>query len=81
MSEGVVKGTHILFVPAAPGAKTKGWTVDNAYGDGTLGFVGWFGRWRKYCFFPAEGTVFEEVCLRETADFCERETKEYKARR
>jgi hypothetical protein len=41
----------------------------------TLGVIRWFGRWRKYAFFPESDRVFEQTCLREIADFCEQETK------
>lgn len=45
-----------------------------------LGEVKWFGRWRKYAFFPSEHIVgvFEEDCLRDIADFIEAQTKEHK---
>lgn len=43
-----------------------------------LGIVKWHGAWRKYSFFPAEGTVFEWDCMRDIADFCESETKKYR---
>ena len=41
-----------------------------------LGQVRWFPRWRKYSFFPRPDRVFESSCLRDIADFCERETLE-----
>lgn len=72
-------GTHIKFVPGRPKPKTKVWSILNNYGDGELGTVQWFSRWRKYSFFPADNTVYEEVCLREIADFCQRKTTEHKA--
>jgi hypothetical protein len=40
-----------------------------------LGVVKWFGAWRKYVFFPAEYTLYEQDCLRALADFCELETR------
>src|SRR3989338_3930957 len=45
-----------------------------------LGQVYWFNRWKRYSFFPASETVFEQDCLRKIADFCEGETKEAKLR-
>ena len=33
-----------------------------------LGIIKWFSRWRQYCFFPVEGTIYNKDCLREIAD-------------
>jgi len=76
-----VEGTHIKFVPAPPKPKTKVWWVVNKYENNCIGNIGWFGRWRKYSFFPKSDTVFEEVCLREIANFCEKETQEHRKQR
>lgn len=69
-------GTHIIFRPVAvtPGMVTKRWIVVNKYGDGDLGFVKWFSRWRKYAFFPMNECIFEEVCMREISEFIETRT-------
>lgn len=59
------------------GKATKVWTVSegtNCRGP-ELGQVRWFGRWRKYAFFPEGGKVFEETCMREISYFCETATK------
>jgi len=74
-------GTHIVFVerPAPASYKTKIWSVENRHGDGFLGDVRWYVPWRCYSFYPATACVFEKVCLREIADFCDRKTKEHKA--
>jgi len=54
--------------------KTKVWrVVSNA--DDSLGEIRWFGRWRKYAFYPEIFTVYEQDCLRKIADFCESESK------
>lgn len=45
-------------------------------GGDPLGEVKWFGRWRKYAFFPERDCVFEQDCLRVIAEFCERHTRE-----
>ncbi len=58
--------------------KTKIWNV-RALADGMqLGQVRWFGRWRKYSFFPCQGMVFEETCLRDIANFCVRRTIDHR---
>lgn len=40
-----------------------------------LGGIKWFGRWRKYAFYPVEGTIYEETCMREIALFIQQETR------
>ena len=41
--------------------------------EGTyLGDISWCSKWRKYAFHPEEGTVYEDICLREIAKFIER---------
>lgn len=77
-AEIIHQGTWIRFVAegVTRTGKTECWTVMSRDG---LGHVRWFGRWRKYAFFPAEGAVFEEVCLREIANFCQARTKEHRA--
>lgn len=54
--------------------KTGIYLVVAKTGGKNLGEVRWFGRWRCYGFYPYEGTVFERHCLRDIADFCERQT-------
>ena len=59
--------------------KTKVWdvlTADNE--ENFLGRIKWFGRWRKYSFFPASYTIFENQCLRDIADFMEEEMRKRK---
>ena len=64
------------------GRKTDIWNVDPLQAGGfTLGQVKWFGAWRRYAFFPSAGTVFEETCLRQIANFCQHETYVYKESR
>ena len=69
--------THwfITFEPLTPNPATKRWAVMPKDGSSQIGAVSWHGPWRKYCFFPVPSTVFEQVCLRDIADFCERETR------
>ena len=67
-------GTYIKFVPMKPKPKTKVWSVASNEGD-MIGVVSWYGPWRKYCYSPHACTVYEQVCLREIAAFCEAQTK------
>jgi len=70
-------GTHIEFVPTGVkvGQKTMRWDVMAKAGD-HLGEVKWFGRWRKYCFFPLSGCAFEGTCMREIVKFIEDRTRD-----
>jgi hypothetical protein len=63
------------------GQKTGIWRVMAQDNGAFLGKIKWFGRWRKYCFFPSGDTVFEEVCLRDIAKFVESETRKHRALR
>ncbi len=85
-----MSGKWVSFFPddVPKGRKTKQWTVvpqtDKETRDEAdyveLGLVKWHSPWRRYCFFPSPGTLFDAACLRETADFCERRTKAHRAR-
>ena len=61
-------------IGSLPGHRTNIWEVVTAdLGTGSkhsLGEIRWFGRWRKYCFYPRTDTLFEQTCLRDIADFC-----------
>jgi hypothetical protein len=77
--EPIIIKTHITFVHEKEhdGPKTRCWGVYTNYEPRTLlGRVAWFGRWTKYAFYPWPETVFEQVCLRDIAQFCEDRTRE-----
>ena len=62
--------------PSKSGA-TQTWSVRTiSDGNGYLGRIAWRGSWRRYSFYPDEGTVFEQQCLRDIAAFCEERTAE-----
>jgi len=60
------------------GQKTLRFLVTTADNRSVLGTVAWYSQWRRYAFYPTHGTVFEQDCLREIADFCETKTREHK---
>jgi hypothetical protein len=65
-----------------PGQKTNlygVWPEDDARHERPLGNIQWFGRWRKYAFNPLPGTVYEETCMEEIAQFMREETKAHMA--
>ena len=67
----------VAWAGTSESGKTNIWIVRNARDGSQLGRVRWFGRWRKYAFEPWAGTIFEYVCLREIATFCEEMTKDH----
>jgi hypothetical protein len=44
----------------------------------SLGEIKWNGRWRKYCYYPVEDTVFDAKCLQEIINFLEHLREERK---
>jgi hypothetical protein len=77
----VEKIRYLYFVEIAPNPKTKVWKILDESAKFELGRIRWFGRWRKYCFFPTADTVFEQDCLRDIAEFIESQTKLQRAKK
>ncbi len=75
-----VQGSFIIFRRdlLAEKGKTQLWFVLTMDQSMVLGNIRWFGRWKKYAFFPNPETVYERTCLREIADFCEYITEFHK---
>ncbi len=46
-----------------PAQKTRRFFLKNKENGFTIGEIKWYGPFRKYSFFPADNTVFEEQCL------------------
>lgn len=77
------KGAYIgiRLIGTSESGKTNVYEVRTWDTDGfRLGTIKWFGRWRKYAFYPEAGCLFEETCLRDIAEFCEQETKAQRRR-
>jgi hypothetical protein len=82
--EVVEKGKYIQFVDAGYSAsgKTKIWDVATIEDqEDLLGEIRWFGSWRCYAFYPYDKTVFEKTCLRDIANFCEKQTLKKREKR
>ena len=43
-----------------------------------LAKISWFGKWRRYVFYPSEGTLFDAACLGEVKEFIDNLMKERK---
>lgn len=56
--------------------KTRVWRVYNFYHRNVIGFVKWYGGFRRYCFYPEIEDVswitFDSDCLRMVADFLDK---------
>jgi hypothetical protein len=76
------EASYIEFRPAylSPGMKTDKWAVVTTGGLHILGEVRWFNAWRGYALIAEAGTVFEEKCLREIAEFTEEQTNLHRAK-
>jgi len=56
---------YVQFEEDPSKAKTRNIAVNSADGTFWLGQIKWFGRWRRYAFFPAPEMVFDVYCLNE----------------
>ena len=73
--------TYLRFVEApSPGRVTRIWEV-HSRGGSWLGRVSWYAQWRRYTYSPAWPQHLDAACMRELADFCERETEGRKEER
>lgn len=62
----------IFFQKAESTGKTFVYHVINDFNQEVIGHIKWFGKFRSYSFFPLPDTVYEKVCLRDIANFCEK---------
>lgn len=81
-SERTAMASFIKFteVDLKDGRKTRVWAVMTLDGCHCLGRISWYAPWRKYSLATDEcphahgKRRFEEVCLRDIADFCQKQT-------
>ena len=59
---------------------TKRISVKNT-GNYLVGTISWHAAWRRYTFTSEPYFVLDHECLREIANFLEKETREHKERR
>lgn len=62
------KYLDINFLKYSPSGKTVVFQVKSK-NDDFLGTISWHAPWRKYCFFCATSTIFDNECLQEIAIF------------
>lgn len=66
------EGRYIRFekLPRKENRKTDVYKIVTKYENPEIiGSIEWFGRWRKYAFFPIKDTVYETVCLNDIIKF------------
>ena len=74
------KYLRFQMITESPSGKTRTFHVTSANTGTWLGSVSYYNQWRKYVFTPPHGDmVFDAVCLREIADFCQTETNRQRA--
>ena len=61
----------IQEVSKSDSGKTSKFEVKS--GDLLLGNIYFFGRWRKYCFYPCQDMAFDYLCLNQIYEFCVKE--------
>lgn len=57
------------------GKKTDVFELIGQDGMSILGYIKWWGAWRKYCFFPQPYMVFDHKCLTAIAELTVLKTK------
>lgn len=62
------------FKPIGKSASEKTEIFSVLSGDLELGRIAFFGRWRKYCFYPNINTLYDHLCLIKISSFCKAET-------
>lgn len=65
---GNMKYIKIIHVGTSPTGKTNIWSVQTLE-NVEIGFIKWFGSWRKYVFWPHSGTLYDASCLKEITEF------------
>ena len=72
---------YIKFELCEQKKKTAVYSVMQSDALFVLGFIKWFPAWRRYCFYPEEGVIFDASCLKAIIDFIEKLMEERKIER
>lgn len=75
MKNAAEKYTEFILCGGSKSGLTCIWKVINPYRNEKCGEVRWHGAFRKYCFYPTDGFLFDHNCLNIIADFCELKTR------
>jgi len=55
--------------------KTRIWRIFNFHHNQVVGWIKWYGGFRRYCFYTEEAAIYDNDCLRLVADFLEEQMK------
>ncbi len=61
----------LIYDGQSDSGKTNIYRVQNKKNGIIIGYIKWFGAFRKYCFFPNPETVYDRSCLIEISYFLE----------
>lgn len=67
-------GKYIIAFDQTPdNRKTKVYELCNSRDERIrLGEIKYNGAWRKYCFYPLDGTIFDSKCLHDIINFIDK---------
>ena len=57
------------------------WSCRSNANEWQIGQVYWYPRWRRYCYFPTEETVYDVGCLEDIVVFIRELMRDRKTRR
>ena len=66
---------YIEIEPLEHKGLTRIWAVRNVRTRASVGWIKWYGGWRKYVFFPEADCFFDWACLAFIGTFIETQTK------
>ena len=69
---------HLKFRLAGHYPKTEYWVVLSKSSSLDLGHIKWYNPWRRYVFFPDDGTFFDASCLSQISFFIKLRMEERK---
>lgn len=58
---------YLIFELIHDSGKTTSWRIIANQSSDLLGFIRWYGPWRRYVFYPNSDTLFDLSCLRDIA--------------
>lgn len=73
----IIKETKYLAFAVAPTkGKTKVILIINRHHEEVIGEIKWFSRWRQYCFFPYNDTIWNTTCIMDVQEVIDKLKKE-----
>lgn len=61
----LIETEYLRFIDKESKQITKIIGVVNIHHDEEIGEIKWFGKWRQYCFYPSDNTIWNRSCLEE----------------